>query len=100
MKGRVAFAQRGIALAEWLLASVLGLLILMAALAWLNSSWQLAIAQRQPLQMANAGAWILQRINLSAGLAGFGCGAGRFRACTWGPRVLCCSPPPAGPGPA
>lgn len=72
MKGRVAFAQRGIALAEWLLASVLGLLILMAALAWLNSSWQLAIAQRQPLQMANAGAWILQRINLSAGLAGFG----------------------------
>ena len=60
------------ALAEWLLASALGLLILMAALAWLNSSWQLAIAQRQPLQMANAGAWILQRINLGAGLAGFG----------------------------
>ncbi|MES2909714.1 MAG: PilW family protein [Pseudomonadota bacterium] len=64
--------QRGMALAEWLLASVLGLLTLMAALAWLNSSWQLAIAQRQPLQMANAGAWILQRISLSAGLAGFG----------------------------
>lgn len=68
----MAFAQRGMALAEWLLASVLGLLILMSAVAWLNSSWQLAIVQRQPLQMANAGAWMLQRIGLSAELAGFG----------------------------
>lgn len=72
MKNRAAATQCGTALAEWLLASALGLLILMAALAWLNSSWQLAIAQRQPLQIANAGAWILQRISLSAGLAGFG----------------------------
>lgn len=72
MKNRVAATQRGTALAEWLLASVLGLLTLMATLAWLNSSWQLAMAQRQPLQMANAGAWVLQRISLSAGLAGFG----------------------------
>lgn len=67
-----AFGQRGVALAEWLLASVLGLLILMAAVAWLNSSWQLAIAQRQPLQLANAGTWIMQRISLSAELAGYG----------------------------
>jgi len=66
------YGQRGIALVEWLLASVLGLLILMAALAWLNSSWQMAIAQRQPLQLANAGVWIMQRISMSAELAGFG----------------------------
>lgn len=72
IKKRSASGQRGMALAEWLLASVLGLLILMAALAWLNSSWQLAISQRQPLQLANAGAWILQRISLSTELAGFG----------------------------
>lgn len=72
MKRRPVADQCGMALAEWLLASALGLLILMAAVAWLNSSWQLAIAQRQPLQMANAGAWILQRISLSADLAGFG----------------------------
>lgn len=72
MTGRHVFMQRGIALAEWLLASVLGLLILMAALAWLNSSWQLAMAQRQPVQLANAGVWLLQRIRLSAELAGFG----------------------------
>ena len=72
IKWRLVGGQLGMALAEWLLACVLGLLILMAALAWLNSSWQLAISQRQPLQMANAGAWILQRIGLSAELAGFG----------------------------
>lgn len=64
--------QRGVALAEWLLASALGLLILIAALAWLNSSWQLAIAQRQPVQMASAGVWLMDRIRQSAELAGFG----------------------------
>ncbi|MEK6790050.1 MAG: PilW family protein [Pseudomonadota bacterium] len=72
LKRSQAYVQRGMALAEWLLASALGLLILMAALAWLSSSWQLAISQRQPLQMANAGVWLLQRISLSAEMAGFG----------------------------
>ena len=71
LKRSQAYVQRGMALAEWLLASALGLLILMAALAWLSSSWQLAISQRQPLQMANAGVWLLQRISLGAVLAGF-----------------------------
>lgn len=68
----LSLRQRGLALTEWLLASVLGLLILMSALAWLSSSWQLASAQRQPLQMGNAGVWMLQRIGRNAELAGFG----------------------------
>lgn len=64
--------QRGMALAEWVIASALGVLVLIAALAWLNSSWKLAIQQRQPMQMASSGWWILERIRQSVDLAGFG----------------------------
>lgn len=65
-------SQKGVALGEWLLASVIGVIILMAALAWLSSSWQLAFIQRQALQTANAGQWALQRIRQRAEWAGFG----------------------------
>lgn len=65
-------AQRGVALAEWLLASVIGLLLTMAAVAWLSSSWQMALLQRQTLQIANAGQWLLTRLGQRAELAGFG----------------------------
>lgn len=65
-------SQKGVALAEWLLASVIGIILMMAALAWLSSSWQLALGQRQALQTANAGQWALQRLRQRVEWAGFG----------------------------
>lgn len=64
--------QRGIALAEWTLAALLGAFILAAALAWLQSSLQLALLQRIPLQMAEETAWLLQRLQHGGMLAGQG----------------------------
>lgn len=65
-------AQRGIALAEWLLASVIGLMLLMAAVAWLSSSWNMALSQRQGMQTASAGHWLIQRVAQRAEMAGLG----------------------------
>jgi len=80
-------SQSGVALAEWLLASVIGLILMMAAVAWLSSSWQLALAQRQTLQTANAGQWALQRLRQRAEWAGFG---GVHPPALGNPRVSAC----------
>lgn len=65
-------SQRGSALAEWTLAALLGAFILAAALAWLQSSLQLALLQRMPVQMAEEAVWLLQRLSREAMLAGQG----------------------------
>ncbi len=64
--------ESGLALAEWTLAALLGVLILAAALAWLQACLQLALLQRMPLQMAEEAGWLLQRLSRAAMLAGQG----------------------------
>lgn len=87
MKGHGRGRQRGIALAEWTLAALLGSFILAAALAWLQNSLQLALLQRMPLQMSEESAWLLQRLTHAALLAGQGgvhpLGAGDGRLAAW-----------------
>lgn len=64
--------QQGVVLAEWLLAAMLGLVILAASVAWLQSSLQLAQLQRVPRQMADSATWLLQRLQRETLLAGAG----------------------------
>lgn len=79
--------QAGMALAEWTLAALLGVLLLAAALAWLQSSLQLALMQRLPQQMAEEACWLLQRLEQAALLAGEGgvqpLGGGDQRLAAW-----------------
>ena len=63
---------RGLALGELMLALVLGQLLLLSALAWLQGSLQLAVSQRLPAQLLDGGLWLRQRLALAAGLAGEG----------------------------
>lgn len=69
---RPGIRQRGLALAEWTLAALLGVFMLAAAMAWLQSSLQMARSQRLPLQMAAEAVWLLKRLELAALLAGQG----------------------------
>lgn len=64
--------ERGLVLAEWLLASLLGVLILAAALAWLQASLQLALRQRVPTQMTDDAIWLFGRLEQAAMQAGAG----------------------------
>lgn len=57
------FCQRGIAIAEWAMAAVLGALVLAAALAWLQSSVVLAMSQRVPAQLQESSYWLTQRLD-------------------------------------
>lgn len=64
--------QAGFTLAEWLLASLLGSLVLAAALAWLQASLQMQLSQRAPAELADTGQWLYRRWWLSALQAGQG----------------------------
>lgn len=64
--------QRGIAIAEWALAAVLGALVLAAALAWVQSSLVLAMSQRVPAQLQEASYWLMQRLERMVSTAGAG----------------------------
>ncbi|MEO6698501.1 MAG: hypothetical protein ABIR53_03015 [Paraperlucidibaca sp.] len=67
-----ALAQRGIAIAEWAMAAVLGALVLAAALAWLQSSVVLAMSQRVPAQLQESSYWLTQRLDRLIVAAGAG----------------------------
>lgn len=64
--------QRGFTLAEWLLASLLGVLVLAAALAWLQAALRLQLSQRAPAELADTGLWLYRRWWSQALLAGQG----------------------------
>lgn len=64
--------QRGFTLAEWLLASLLGVLVLAAALAWLQAALRLQLSQRAPAELADSGLWLHRRWAAQALLAGQG----------------------------
>ncbi len=87
MRAHGRIQQLGLALVEWTLAALLGSFILAAALAWLQSSLQLALLQRMPLQMSEESAWVLQRLTQAAMLAGQGAvhplGSGDVRLQAW-----------------
>ena len=65
-------AQRGIAIAEWAMAAVLGALVLAAAMAWLQSSVVLAMSQRVPAQLQESSYWLTQRLDQLITNAGAG----------------------------
>ena len=65
-------AQRGIAIAEWAMAAVLGALVLAAAMAWLQSSVVLAMSQRVPAQLQESSYWLTQRLDQLITHAGAG----------------------------
>lgn len=64
--------QCGIALLEWIIASLLGVLTLAAAMACLFSSLQMALIQRIPLHMMETAEWLLTRLASEAIQAGEG----------------------------
>jgi len=72
MSRRRSGAELGMALAEWTLAAMLGVILLAAALTWLQGSLQMALVQRVPLQMAGDAAWLFRRLELAALQAGRG----------------------------
>lgn len=67
-----AVGQHGFTLAEWLLASLLGSLVLASALAWLQADLQMQLSQRAPAELADTGQWLYRRWWLSALQAGQG----------------------------
>ena len=67
-----AWSERGLALAEWALAALLGALVLAAALAWLQSSVVLAMSQRVPAQLLESSYWLSQRLDNLISRAGAG----------------------------
>lgn len=91
--------QRGFSLAEWLLASLLGSLVLASALAWLQADLQMQLGQRAPAELADAGQWLYRRWWLSALQAGQGgvhpLGLDDSRLATWRPADASGSGAPA-----
>jgi hypothetical protein len=67
-----ALAQRGVAIAEWVIAAVLGALVLAAALAWVQSSIVLAMSQRVPARLQESSYWLTQRLDRLISTAGAG----------------------------
>lgn len=64
--------ERGVAIAEWAMAAVLGALVLASALAWLQSSVVLAMSQRVPAQLQESSYWLTQRLDQLISQAGAG----------------------------
>lgn len=67
-----AHAQRGMVLAEWTLAALVGVLLVAAAMAWLRSGLHMALWQRVPVQMSTQAVWLQARLARPALLAGMG----------------------------
>lgn len=64
--------QSGYLLAEWLLAGLLGVLVLSTIVMSLQVQLRLAASQRLPLQTATAAHWLFQRLELALLKAGEG----------------------------
>lgn len=84
--------QRGIAVVEWVMAAVLGALVLASALAWLQSSVVLALSQRVPAQLQESSYWLTQRLDQLITKAGAGgvhpLGLDDPALSTWWPKAL------------